>query len=510
MDNSRLIQKRGFILAGVLLATFLSAIEGTVIGPAGPTIVSDLGDVSLLSWIFTSYLLTMAVSTPIFGKISDLYGRKPVFMIGVGLFLLGSVLCCFADNMQSLIVFRAIQGIGAGAVVPVTFTIIGDIYSIEERGKVQGMISSVWGISSLLGPLIGGYFVDYLGWPWVFGFNVPFGLLSMWFVGKFLKEDFVRQKVKIDYAGAVTFTIGITSLLIALSLGGHSYPWSSSFIVSLLIVAVVFIAAFLYIETKAKEPIVPLSLFKIRDITMANLAGMLTSALMIGLTSYLPLWIQGVRGGNATTSGLALAPMSIGWLIGGIYAGRLLMKLGSRHTSLIGLTGIIAGSVGLIFMDSHSSEWLLLFYMFVYGLGFGFSFTVFTIIAQSSVGYRQRGASTALNTFMRTLGQTIGAAAFGTWLNSQISAHAQSMNLMEQGVTQKDINSILAPHGSMELPEELKALLQHVLELSLHSLFIIMLIISVGGFIVTAGLRNRPPAPSEEETGQAAASREAT
>lgn len=491
------IPKRGFILAGVLLATFLSAIEGTVIGPAGPTIVSDLGDVSLLSWIFTSYLLTMAVSTPIFGKISDLFGRKPVFLIGVGLFLIGSLLCCYAENMQSLILFRAIQGIGAGAVVPVTFTIIGDIYSIEERGKVQGMISSVWGISSLLGPLIGGYFVDYLGWPWIFGFNIPFGLLAMWFVGTYLKEDIVKQKVHIDYLGAITFTVGITSLLIALSLGGHSYPWGSPFIVTLLLAAVVFLAAFLIVERKAKEPIVPLELLKIRNVTLSNIAGLLTSALMIGLTSYLPLWIQGVQGGNATTSGLALAPMSIGWLIGGIFAGRLLMRLGSRYTSLIGLTGIVAGSSGLIFLSGDSPSWLLLFYMFVYGLGFGFSFTVFTIIAQSSVGYRQRGASTALNTFMRTLGQTIGAAAFGTWLNSRISAHTEAMDLSEQGVTQKDINTILAPHGTLELPERIQALLQHVLELSLHSLFLIMFIIGICGFIVTAGLRKQPPSPVE-------------
>lgn len=499
MTNTNNINGRGLILIGVLLATFLSAIEGTVIGPAGPTIVSDLGDVSLLSWIFTSYLLTMAVSTPIFGKISDLYGRKPVFLIGVALFLLGSILCCFAVNMESLIVYRAIQGIGAGAVVPVTFTIIGDIYSIEERGKVQGLISSVWGISSLVGPLIGGYFVDYLGWQWIFGFNIPFGLLAMWFVAKYFKEEVVKRNTKIDFAGAITFIIGITSLLIVLTLGGQSYAWTSPFIILLLIGAICFLILFIYIESKAEEPLVPLNLFRIRDITLSNISGMLISALLIGLSSYLPLWVQGVRGGNATSSGLMLAPMSIGWLIGGIIAGRLLVRLGSRKTTLIGLTAIVIGSIGLLFTTASTPEWMMYVYTFIYGIGFGFSFTVFTIIAQSSVGHRQRGASTALNTFTRTLGQTIGAAAFGTWLNVRIASLSEEMNLTQQGITQADINQILAPHGTASMPDHLKMMLQNVLELSLHSLFVIMMIISIIAFLVTAGLRNAAPEPVTDE-----------
>lgn len=499
MTQMNKIPGRGLILIGVLLATFLSAIEGTVIGPAGPTIVSDLGDVSLLSWIFTSYLLTMAVSTPIFGKISDLYGRKPVFLIGVALFLLGSILCCFAVNMQGMIAFRAIQGIGAGAVVPVTFTIIGDIYSIEERGKVQGMISSVWGISSLVGPLIGGYFVDYLGWQWIFGFNIPFGLLAMWFVGKYFKEEAVKQNTKIDFAGAITFIVGITSLLIVLTLGGQSYAWTSPFIILLVLIAIGFLILFVYIERKAEEPLVPLSLFRIRDITLSNISGLLTSALLIGLSSYLPLWVQGVRGGDATSSGLMLAPMSIGWLIGGIFAGRMLVKLGSRKTTLIGLTAIVLASIGLLTITESTAALIVYIYTFVYGIGFGFSFTVFTIIAQSSVGHRQRGASTALNTFMRTLGQTIGAAAFGTWLNMKIASLSAELHLEEQGVTQADINRILDPHGTASMPDQLKQLLQHVLDQSLHSLFIIMFIIAVISFFVTAGLRNSAPEPASEE-----------
>jgi len=498
--------KRSFILAGLLLATFLSAIEGTVIGPAGPTIVSDLGSVQLLSWIFTAYLLTMAVSTPIFGKISDLYGRKLVFLIGCTLFLLGSLLCCLSQNMEQLIAFRAIQGLGAGAVVPVTFTIIGDIYRIEERGKIQGWISSVWGISSLVGPLLGGYFVDNLGWQWIFGFNVPFGLLAMWFVFRYLKEEVTPRSAKIDYAGAVTFTVGITALLFVLSAGGQYYAWESPVIVGLSAVAVIFLIMFFVVEKRAAAPMVPLHLFRIRDIRVANISGLLASTLMIGLTSYLPLWVQGVRGGNATESGLLLAPMSVGWLIGSVMAGRMLLKIGSRMTALIGLAGIAIGSGGLFLVGGTSPDYVLFVLTFIYGLGFGFAFTIFTIIAQSSVGYQERGSSTALHTFMRTLGQTIGAAAFGTWLNYRISALSAEQHLADAGISDSDINQLLAPHTEGALSDEKWALLRGVLEGSLHSLFVIMFVIALISWLTAFALRKRLVVPEEGESSSSAAS----
>lgn len=490
---------RSFILAGLLLATFLSAIEGTVIGPAGPTIVSELGSVQLLSWIFTAYLLTMAVSTPIFGKISDIYGRKPVFLIGCALFLLGSLLCCLSQNMEQLIIYRAIQGIGAGAVVPVTFTIIGDIYRIEERGKIQGWISSVWGISSLAGPLLGGYFVDNLGWQWIFGFNLPFGLLAMWFVFRYLKEEMSPRTAKIDYMGALTFTVGITALLFVLSAGGQYYAWSSPVIVGLSIVAILFMILFFVVEKRAQAPMVPLHLFRIRDIRVANIAGLLTSTLMIGLTSYLPLWVQGVRGGNATESGLLLAPMSVGWLIGSVLAGRLLMKIGSRLTAVIGLTGIAIGSGGLFLVGGTSPQSVLFILTFIYGLGFGFAFTIFTIISQSSVGYKERGSSTALHTFMRTLGQTIGAAAFGTWLNYRISTLSSEQHLAEAGISDGDLNQLLAPHTEAALSDEKWSLLRNVLEGSLHSLFVIMFVIAIISWVTTLALRKRLIVPEDAD-----------
>lgn len=440
----------------------------------------------------------MAVSTPIFGKISDLYGRKPVFLIGCALFLLGSLLCCLAQNMEQLIIYRAIQGIGAGAVVPVTFTIIGDIYRIEERGKIQGWISSVWGISSLVGPLLGGYFVDNLGWQWIFGFNVPFGLLAMWFVFRYLKEDISPRTAKIDYIGALTFTVGITALLFVLSAGGQYYAWSSPLIVGLSVVAVLFMILFL-LWKKSPGPdgsssSVPYSghpggeYRRPADQHIDDRLNQLSAAV-------------GARGsgGNATESGLLLAPMSVGWLIGSVLAGRLLLKIGSRLTSLIGLTGIAVGSGGLFLVGGTSPQAVLFILTFIYGLGFGFAFTIFTIIAQSSVGYKERGSSTALHTFMRTLGQTIGAAAFGTWLNFRISTLSSEQNLAAAGISERDLNDLLAPHTDAVLSDEKWTLLRSVLEGSLHSLFVIMFIIAIVSWLTTMALRKRLIVPEDAD-----------
>lgn len=489
--------KRKYILIGLLLSTFLAAIEGTVIGPAGPRIVGDLGGVELLSWVFTAYLLTMAVSTPIFGKISDLYGRKPVFIIGSILFLLGSVLSGISQSMEQLILFRAIQGIGAGALTPVTFTIIGDIYSIEERAKVQGWISSVWGISSLVGPLLGGYFVDSLNWRWVFGFNVPFGLLSLIFIIKYLNENREKRTVKIDVKGAITFTIGVTALLFSLATAGQQLAWNSPLLIGLLIVAVVSLVLFFIVEKSAEEPLVPLKLFRIRDIAYSNLASLLASALLIGLTSYLPLWVQGVLGKNATMSGLVLAPMSISWMLGSVIGSRWIISRGSRLTSLTGMAIIAVAACGMAFIHEGTPIYIMLIFNALYGLGFGFSFAVFTIIAQSSVHYNLRGASNALNSFVKSIGQTVAVTVFGTLINLGIVSRTSKGTASGTQVSQDDINNLLSPEKVHLLPRELWAELKHVLGGSLHTLFLIMAVLAVIGVVTTLGLRSKAPEPEE-------------
>ncbi|WP_339246226.1 MDR family MFS transporter [Paenibacillus sp. FSL R10-2796] len=483
--------ERKLILIGVLLATFLAAIEGTVTGPAGPAIVGEFQGMQWLSWIFTSYLLAMAITTPIFGKISDLFGRKPVFMWGAAVFLLGSLLCGISQSMEQLILFRAIQGIGAGALIPMTFTIIGDIYSIEERAKTQGLLSSVWGISSLVGPLLGGYVVDYLSWRWVFVFNLPFGLLAMVFIARYLKEEKVRRKAQIDVAGVLLFAAGMGALLFGLSTGGQNLEWTSPLLIATLSVAVILLVLFFFVERRAPEPMLPLGLFSNRNIAVSTGANLLVSTLIIGLSTYVPLWVQGVSGKSAAISGLLLAPMSVGWMFGSIAGGRMILKAGSRRTAMLGLIMIAAGAIGLAFLTGESSQLLLLCLMLVCGVGFGYSSTVFTIIAQSSVAYEQRGASTALNAFTRSLGQTVGVAIFGSWLNLNIDKLLRKQP--DSNISGDDINKLLGSHAGTNLSGEVSNSLRDALEGGLHSLFIVMAVFAVLSLIISWGLRNGVP-----------------
>ncbi|OWA35633.1 MFS transporter [Saccharibacillus sp. O16] len=475
-----------------MLSTFLAAVEGTVISPATPSIVGEFEAASLMSWVFAAYLLTMAVTTPIFGKLSDLFGRKPIFLVGCLLFIVGSALCGFAGGMEQLIAFRALQGIGAGAVIPVTFTIVGDLYKMEERGRVQGMISSVWGIASLVGPLLGGYLVDTFSWRWIFGINVPFGLLAVLFIMVFLKEERSRKKAKIDWAGAATFTIGMTALLLALTSAGENASWGSPSIITLLVGSLVMLVAFVWIESRASEPLVPLKLFRIRDITFSSIAAIFVSTLLIGLTTYVPLWVQGVQQGSAVLSGMLLAPMSFSWIAGSFVGGRMIAKNGARGAAVIGLIALVVGIAGVTMIDGRSPMYVLPLLMLILGIGFGMSLTVFTIVAQSSVGYSMRGASTALNTFLRTLGQTLGVAFFGTLLNASLLSGGSGA-----GVSESDINALLSEHTRAEMSPEKLGSLSGVLEGGLHSLFVIMLVLTVMGLLAVIPLSKRPPAPRE-------------
>ncbi|WP_274528452.1 MDR family MFS transporter [Paenibacillus piscarius] len=486
-------------MTGVLLATFLAAIEGTVTGPAGPAIVGDFQGMKWLSWIFTAYLLAMAVTTPIFGKLSDLIGRKPVFIGGAIVFLAGSLLCGVSQSMGQLILFRGIQGIGAGALIPMTFTIIGDIYSLKERAKTQGLLSSVWGISSLVGPLLGGYVVDYLSWRWVFVFNLPFGVLSIIFISRYLKEERVRRKTRIDVAGVLLFAAGMGALLFGLTTGGQSLAWNSPLLVSILVAAALLLVLFLFVERRAPEPMLPLELFSIRNIAVSTGANLLVSTLIIGLSTYVPLWVQGVFGQSAALSGLLLAPMSVGWMLGSIAGGRMILRAGTRRTGMLGLFLVAIAAVGLTLLDAGSSQGLLLFLMLCCGVGFGYASTVFTIIAQSSVQHEQRGASTALNTFIRSLGQTVGVAIFGSWLNFSIDRRlAEQPGAAAAGA---DINQLLNPHGGSTLTGEAWSSLQGALEGGLHSLFILMAVFAVISLVISAGLHKG--VPSIQEAGRA-------
>lgn len=412
---------RTVVTAGLLAALFIGALDTTVVTTATPKITDELAGLSLISWIFSIYTLTTCVSTPIFGKLADLYGRKSIFTIGLLLFLVGSVLCGAAQSMTELIWFRAIQGIGAGALTPVTFTIIGDMYTGEQRGKVQGVLASVWSVAGLLGPFVGGYFVDTISWRWIFYMNVPVSLISFFLVFGFLHEGFERTSTKIDYVGALFFMISISSLLLAVLSGGESYAWNSPFILGLFVLSALFLILFLRTEARAQEPMIPLSLFRDKRISISYMLGFLGFSVVAGAAIYAPMWIQKVLGYSATKSGLMLMPMSISWLIAANLSGRYMFRLGSKIFMVIGAIFIAVAGIWLALVNSHSPYWYFTGIVVIIGFGMGCLGTTALVMIQSAVGGHRRGVATSTNSLMNTLGQTIGVAIFGMLLNRAVT-----------------------------------------------------------------------------------------
>ncbi|RED85261.1 MULTISPECIES: MDR family MFS transporter [Cohnella] len=409
---------RTVVTIGLLSALFIGALDSTVVTTATTSIVKDLQGLSLIGWIFSIYTLTTCVTTPIFGKLADLFGRKSIFTIGLSLFLIGSVLCGAAETMTQLIWFRAIQGIGAGALTPVIFTIIGDMYTGEQRGKVQGVLSSMWSIAGLVGPFVGGYFVDTISWRWIFYMNIPISIISFVLVLGFMHEKFKKvSRSSIDYLGALTFTISISSLLLALLTGGETYAWDSVAIVVLFAVAAVFLVIFLYIETIAKEPMLPLSLFRERRLTIPYVLGFFGFCIVAGVTIYIPLWIQNVMGLSATLSGLMLMPMSLAWPFASNLSGRYMFRFGARRFMLLGTIMVACGALWLFTLHEGSSYWNVIGLLVLIGFGMGCINTPAIVTIQNSAADNMRGVATSTNSFMGTLGQTVAVAVFGMLFN---------------------------------------------------------------------------------------------
>ncbi|MBC2580758.1 MDR family MFS transporter [Clostridium sp. DJ247] len=421
------LKKRSIVIA-IMVAMFLGAVEGTIVTTAIPTIVKDLNRFQLISWVFSIYLLTSAISTPIYGKFADLYGRKNTLTVGIVIFLIGSSLCGLSRSMYQLIIFRAIQGIGAGAIFTIAYTIVGDVFSLSERGKVQGWISTTWGVASLIGPFLGGFLIDFLSWHWIFFINIPFGILSIILLHRNLKENFQRKKHKIDYAGIVMLSSAILALLYGTLSGGQNYNWYSYTIVICLILASFFLLVFYFIEKRAEEPIIPFEIFT-KTNTIVNIISFLASAILIGVDVYMPIYMQNVLGFGATISGLSMAPMSVSWLISSVICGKAIPKYGERVVVAISTFILALSCVLLPTLNYNSPLILVIIYIFIMGFGFGGSFTTLTIVVQSSVGYRKRGAATAANSLVRTLGQTIGVSILGSIFNSSIAKYFINLGL---------------------------------------------------------------------------------
>lgn len=409
---------QNLIVISLIIATFLTAIEGTIVSTAMPKIVADLGGSELYTWVISVYLLATVISTPIFGKLADLYGRKLMFQIGVIIFLFGSMLSGISQTMEQLIIFRLIQGIGAGALATIPMTIIGDVFSFEQRAKIQGWISSVWGIAGVIGPLVGGFIVDTITWHWIFFMNLPFGLISLVLLQQALHEQVTKKKQIIDYAGIVTFTISMTSFLFALNILKEQKHTVSLFV--FLLVTTIFFFLFLWIEAKGKEPMLPLTLFKNRFITVSNIVSFLIGFILVAVTFYIPLWVQGVSNLNATLSGIAMLPMSITWIFGATLTGRLIGKTSITKIAMFGGSVIFVGCIGLIFFQTNTTIPWMMVITGVLGVGFGLSTTLFTVVVQSAVEWNLRGAAMGSINLMRNLGQTIGISVSGLWLSDQL------------------------------------------------------------------------------------------
>jgi len=412
--------ERGPVLGAIMLTTALIALDSTVIATAVPSIVSDLGGFSQFPWLFSVYLLTQAVTVPIYGKLADVLGRRPVMFFGVAVFLAGSVLCGLAWSMPALIAARAIQGIGAGAVQPIGLTIIGDLYSVEERSRVQGYVASVWGAASVLGPVMGGLFSEYLSWRWIFFVNLPLGALALRALSRHFTEKVEKRSHTIDYLGASLLTVGCSLLILGLLEGGTAWAWRSPTSAAVLGGAAVALVAFLRVEQKAVEPVLPLWVFRRRTLVGGNLASLGVGALLIGLSSYVPTFVQGVLGTGAITAGFAVGALTIGWPIAAALSGRVYMRIGFRDTALIGIAVAVTGSVLTALLPRGASVLMVAGTMFVTGIGLGLSSSPTVVAIQSVVGWDRRGVVTGTNMFCRAMGSAVGAAIFGAIANATL------------------------------------------------------------------------------------------
>ena len=434
--------KRNAVLFAVLLGLFLSALDQNVVGTALPRIVTDLHGSGLYTWVVTSYLLSSTITVPIYGKLSDIYGRKPLLLIGVSIFLIGSILCGQSQDMTQLILFRGLQGLGAGALFPISLAVIGDMFTARERGRYQGLFGAVFGLSFLLGPFIGGWITDNVSWHWVFYVNLPLGLITLGVISTVLPNFHPNTGIKVrdlDYLGIVLFTAGVVPLLLGLTdkgltdAQGKLYSWTDPRVGGLIVLSIVLLAGFLLAETRAKQAIIPLDLFRNRNYSATNLATFLVAFGMFASIVFLPLYYQAVRGISATKSGYMLWPLLVGLIGSSITTGILISKIGRYKVILLGsVTVLCVGGFLMTHLAAGTSDPVLWLWMLVIGLGIGPSMSGFTVVVQNSAPLQSLGAATSTLTFLRQIGGSVGLAIAGT--------------LFSQSFTQK-LPGQLAAHG---------------------------------------------------------------
>jgi len=473
------VSERRLITIALFVATFLVSLDASVVSTAMPTVIGQIGGIQLYAWVFSAYLLTSTVTVPIYGKLADLYGRKPVFLASIALFMVGSMLCGQSQSMEQLIDFRLLQGLGAGGVLPINQTILGDLYPLEERARITGVFSTIWGVSGLLGPAIGGFLTEHVSWRWVFYVNFPLCVLSMLLIWKFLHERIERRGHQIDYIGAITLSASVACLLLGLQTSDDP-----GLTIVLYVLAVALVPVFIWQERRASEPLVPLWLFARRAIGVSTLGGLLLGWALYGQSTFLPPFVQGVMGASPTVSGFILAGSSVSWPIASSIGGRLLLRTGFRFPCLVGGVLLTVGFALLLFVGPESTLLVPLVITAVLGLGFGFYAVTTILAAQSAVGWEHRGVVTSASQFSRNIGGTIGVSVAGALFTAGVlQASASGMNP----------NDLLSPSLRSGLSPDVLATLQALLTDSLRSVYILFIGVAAIATVVAAFLPGGPP-----------------
>lgn len=507
------LKNRGLLLTGLIIAMLFGALDGTIVGTAMPRIVGELGGLSLMAWLTTAYMLTSTVIVPIAGKLADLMGRRVIYVTGLIIFIGASALCGMAQNITELILFRGLQGLGGGIMMPMAMIIIGDLFTGKQRAKWQGVFGAIFGLSSVVGPQIGGWIVDALDWRWVFYINLPVGILAVILIAIALPKHKAIGKVKFDIPGIATMVIGVVSMLLALTFGGKDYAWLSWQIIGLFAVAIVSLVSFVIIESRAQEPILPVRLFKNRTFTTINGVGFLMAVGMFGAIMFVPLFMQGIVGISASASGTVMMPLMLTMIAASVVSGQFIHKIGVRKQMLIGMIIMAVGFYFLSTMGIDTTKLIASAYMLILGLGMGLVMPILTLALQESFPKSELGVVTSSSQFFRQIGGTFGMTILGAIMNHKSSVlldqdltpvvkqlPAEASQLSNQMTDMIHTNpqglysSLLSPETMAKMPKEfvehMLPILKNALVSSLHQVFVIGLVFVLLGAVLTLFIGN--------------------